>query len=57
MELVADGGGGISSASRDGGDVRVMVVATSGVRYLNAVVFGRGDWFLLLQAVWVAWRW
>lgn len=57
MELVADGGGGVSSASRDGGDVRVMVVVTRGGRYLNEVVFGRGDWVLVLQAVWVAWKW
>ena len=56
MELVADGGGGVSSASRDGGDVRVMVVATSGGQYLNEVVFGKGDWFLLQQAIWEAWR-
>ena len=39
MEQVADGGGGVSSASSDGGDVRVMVVATRGGRYLNEVVF------------------
>ena len=57
MELVADGGGGVSSASRDGGDVRVMVVVTRGGRYLNEVVVGRGDWVLVLQAVWVAWKW
>ena len=57
VELVADGGGGVSSASRDGGDVRVMVVATSGGRYPNAVVFGIGDWVLLLQVVRVAWKW
>lgn len=57
VELVADGGGGVSSASSDGGDVRVMVVATRGGRYLNEVVFGRGDRVLVLHAVWVAWKW
>ena len=57
MELVADGGGGDSSASRDGGDVRVMVVVRRGGRYLNEVVFGRGDRVLFLHAVWEAWKW
>ena len=44
----------VTEATRDGGDVRVMVEATRGGQYLREVVCGRGEWSGLQQAVSVA---